>query len=622
MQTNPVPLEAILLQDPHVQAAIIFGQGRSQNGVIIQPKEPFDFSNEKKLGEFRNKVWPTIERVNNFAPSHSRVFKEMIIVTKPEKPFQYTAKGTPRRHVSLADYAQEIDELYRRVEESFQVNIQPPSSWSGDAVLEYVREVVKRVLKAPEIGDEDDLFQQGCDSLHVTWIRNTMLHAVRKTTLLSTHDVPLNFVYAHPTIAALSAYLARLVSGKGPNLEAQHAKRLAEMKALVAKYTTDWLSPRWTQAADGKLPGETIVLTGSTGRVGAHLLSQLLQKPGVVRVYALNREATGNSGNLAERQREAFKMWGLEPDLLASDKLSFHPVHLDKPQLGLSEKTYSEIQRSVTRIIHNEVAWRVDFNVTLPSYEPLIAGARNLIDLALKSPIPGGPSLLFVSSVSSMANYSADVPIPEVLDFGPELALGTGYGESKWVTEQIFHRAAQDTGAKTIVVRAGQLCGDTKVGGWSTFEWVPAIIRVGKLLGCLPAADDTLSWVPVDVAATTLLEFLQGDESILHLASPCPSAWNDVFGYMAEELGIPLVPVSDWTDKLRKSAQDVVDGTLKAHFPAHNLLPFFEAALSRKEVKLSTAHAVKVSSTLANMQPVGREDAKKWVQFWRSVDFL
>ena len=52
------------------------------------------------------------------------------------------------------------------------------------------------------------------------------------------------------------------------------------------------------------------------------------------------------------------------------------------------------------------VAWRVDFNVALLSFEPLIAGARNLLDLALNSSLPGGPRALFVSSISSMRSKS------------------------------------------------------------------------------------------------------------------------------------------------------------------------------------------------------------------------
>ena len=47
----------MLLQDPKIAAAIIFGRGRPQNGVIIEPKEPFDPSDETKLETFRNQVW-------------------------------------------------------------------------------------------------------------------------------------------------------------------------------------------------------------------------------------------------------------------------------------------------------------------------------------------------------------------------------------------------------------------------------------------------------------------------------------------------------------------------------------------------------------------------------------
>ena len=75
-KTNPAPLgehycvwqlssevshetctEAILLQDPHVSACLMFGRGRFQNGVLIQPKESFDPTDEVELEEYRNKIW-------------------------------------------------------------------------------------------------------------------------------------------------------------------------------------------------------------------------------------------------------------------------------------------------------------------------------------------------------------------------------------------------------------------------------------------------------------------------------------------------------------------------------------------------------------------------------------
>ena len=57
--------EAILVHDPHVAAAIMFGRGRVQNGVLIEPKAEFAFDpkDEDRLAEFRNKVWCVLARV-------------------------------------------------------------------------------------------------------------------------------------------------------------------------------------------------------------------------------------------------------------------------------------------------------------------------------------------------------------------------------------------------------------------------------------------------------------------------------------------------------------------------------------------------------------------------------
>ncbi|KAH9856141.1 acetyl-CoA synthetase-like protein [Lenzites betulinus] len=626
-KTNPVPIEAILLQDPHIHAAIIFGRGRFQNGVFIQPKEPFDPSDDAKLEAFRNAIWPTVERANDSAPSYSRIFKEMIAVTHPDRPFLYTPKGTPRRHVSLAEYAAEIDMLYRRVEEESQIEVPVPSIWTSESATAYVRAVVGQVLRARGVGDHDDLFQQGCDSLQATWIRNTILHGVRTTAKLFMHDVPENFVYLHPTVAGLSAFLFGLVSGKSIDKEAERAARLALMKTLVDKYTTNWPSAKWSDSpanGDGEAAeSETVLVTGTTGRVGSHLLSQLVQNTRVARVYALNREASGDAAKLEARQREAMKTWGLDPELLSEGKVVFLPADLSKPFFGFDEKTYAEIQNSVSAILHN--AWRVDFNVTLPSFEPLIAGARNLLDLALGSPRTGGPSVLFVSSITSAANHPRETPVLETLDLGPELAIGQGYGESKWVTEQIFRRARRDTGLKTTVVRAGQLSGDTHVGGWGTSEWIPTIVRTSKRLGALPDIDTTISWVPVCVAASALLEMLYSGEPILHLSAPHPVSWNTVFTAVAEHIGVSLVPSSEWLSKLREAAKAGGAGsgpTVDGHDSAQSLLPFFETAMSVKEGQFDTTGAVKVSKTLAGSQLLGKEDAVKWVQFWQGSGFL
>ena len=71
------------------------------------------------------------------------------MVTKPDKPLEYTAKGTPRRQVCIRSYEPEIDALYKRVEESSQVDVTAPRNWAPDATLDYVREPIAINLHVP-----------------------------------------------------------------------------------------------------------------------------------------------------------------------------------------------------------------------------------------------------------------------------------------------------------------------------------------------------------------------------------------------------------------------------------------------------------------------------------------
>lgn len=66
-----------------------------------------------------------------------------------------------------------------------------------------------------------------------------------------------------------------------------------------------------------------------------------------------------------------------------------------------------------------------------------------------------------------------------------ELALGSGYSESKWVAENVLKAAASQTALRPTIVRIGQISGGTN-GCWNTTEWLPAMVLSTKNVGCLP----------------------------------------------------------------------------------------------------------------------------------------
>lgn len=166
---------------------------------------------------------------------------------------------------------------------------------------------------------------------------------LRASSELSRDDVPANLVYAHPSIAALSEAVLRLLTGAPEDAETPRVPRVEEMRALLEKYSRDFGKPRWeaagrdTLARDG---GETVLITGSTGRLGSHLLAQILSRKDVRRVYALNRGRRGK-----ERQVEAFEMWKLDKKLLEDkERVVFHGARLDTKDLGMGSALYEEVR--------------------------------------------------------------------------------------------------------------------------------------------------------------------------------------------------------------------------------------------------------------------------------------
>jgi nucleoside-diphosphate-sugar epimerase len=90
----------------------------------------------------------------------------------------------------------------------------------------------------------------------------------------------------------------------------------------------------------------------------------------------------------------------------------------------------------VTTIIHN--AWRLDFNLSLASFEPAVRGTRNLLELAMQSSHAGHVRFLFTSSVAVSRSWPRNAePFPEEPQADAQWAVGNGYGEAKYVCEQV-----------------------------------------------------------------------------------------------------------------------------------------------------------------------------------------
>ncbi|OAX33021.1 acetyl-CoA synthetase-like protein, partial [Rhizopogon vinicolor AM-OR11-026] len=445
-KTVPGPMENIIGASRYVNGTVMFGRGRNQVGILIEPRPGYeiDVDDETQLADFRNRVWPEVEEANKEAPAFSRIFKEMILVTSREKPMPRVGKGTVNKKATVKLYEEEINTLYETVENSTDAgtDVPLPLNWTVGDVKSWLMVHAAAANAGKAVDPETDLFAQGFDSLSATFLRNRIIGSLSSSSdrnvQASSSRIDQNIVFSSPSIRQLAGSVIDAVmqqNGSG----AVNGK--TDIENMIEKYSVGFVQSARDASAiivDGRTRGDhVIVLTGSTGGLGSYLLASLLQREDVSTVYAFNRPSRDAASSIQRRQKSSFEDRGLDATLLQSEKLVYVETDTSHDDLGLDRELYQKICTSVTVIIHN--AWRLDFNLALSSFEPHVRGTRNLIDLALSSPHHPKPRFMFTSSVSSAQSWDrAKGPFPEEVQYDAGVAVGLGYGASKYVSERIL----------------------------------------------------------------------------------------------------------------------------------------------------------------------------------------
>ncbi|PYH43451.1 NRPS-like enzyme [Aspergillus saccharolyticus JOP 1030-1] len=609
---NPVTLEKVLEGHPRVKHALVVGQSRFQTALLVEPASPV--ADEK---EFVDAIWPTVERANETVPKYGRVSKNKIRLASPSKPFKVTPKGTTQRRAVNHDYAEEIDAIYAAAAAAAAAGVPPlPETLDRAHLCEYVRTLVADILGRADLADDEDFYGAGLDSLQTIQLARTLQTAVSAR---MSAEVALNQqqIYAHPTVAQLAQSLVDLLHGNTRTTRVSRPERLANM---IAKYTSQLPPFRPPPAA---LPAQsTVILTGSTGSLGTYLLHRLLTNPSIAKVYCFNRGATA-----AERQRDSFEAKGLDTQLLAdANRVEFLPVAFGAPQFGLPDQLYTSLLEQVDLIIHN--AWKVNFNHPLESFEdPHIRGVLEFVRFSQASAYRA--HLAFVSSVSTVGSWSQEMGpvVPEAPVQDVRAVLEQGYGESKYVSEQLCAAAATQAGVPTTVLRVGQIGGPTtRQGKWNVDEWVPTLVKTSVALRKVPRdlGQCRIDWVPVDTLATITVELTQtrrkeqshNPHAVYHLVNPTTVAWEELVpAIQAKYPEVAAVSFAEWIGEL-EAVQSPSEEEVRAK-PALKLLPFYRGLSgSVLSAEIAVEQTRQGSETMARLGGVTGQLMGNWLDQW------
>ena len=116
----------------------------------------------------------------------------MIMVSHEPKPFVYNIKGYPRRPVLLKLYHEEIEALYRKVEQSTQIDVASPSVWDRQKTQAFVKTVAEEVIQR-SLTDDADFFRNGCDRYVMPSIHSHSLVVANQLTACKRHGSATRF---------------------------------------------------------------------------------------------------------------------------------------------------------------------------------------------------------------------------------------------------------------------------------------------------------------------------------------------------------------------------------------------------------------------------------------------
>lgn len=263
---------------------------------------------------------------------------------------------------------------------------------------------------------------------------------------------------------------------------------------------------------------ENIFITGVTGVVGGRLLYEILAST-KANVYCLVRADDQQKARIRIENMLAT----YDPDSVLSSRFESRVIpvigDISQPKFGLKAETYYQLVQQIERVFH------LAANVSLVAGYDKIAkvnlqGTAEVIDFCLSGNIP----LLYASTYSVVGNKTLESGLvfkETDIDIGQSFEY-QNYELSKIRAEKLIYEA-EKRGLKSVIVRLGDVFGDSKTGcypirGTTTQGIYYNIIKTIVETGLFYFSKDYFYVTPVDYVA----------QSSLYLASN-PDAYGKTF---------------------------------------------------------------------------------------------
>jgi thioester reductase-like protein len=346
-----------------------------------------------------------------------------------------------------------------------------------------------------------------------------------------------------PTVNALTEYIKTASSGKTENHNRSNFTEDASLDASIQRHVLD--NPK---IVDPK----AILLTGSTGFLGTHILEQLLQST-EANIYCLVREEEGIDAH--ERLMKMLTRYGIGVGS-KSRKIKYVPGDLSKPRLGCSKDLYSELCQEVDIIYHNG-AWVnhvYDYKILKQTN---VDSTKELLKIAT---LDKQKAIYYISTLVAANDRDSDGIFEEGFPLQPPQNLISGYQQTKWISEKLLHEAYQRQ-IPVGIFRPSTITGHEETGICS-FEndHFLRLIKGCIQMGCAPYSDELIDLLPVNFVSKFIVSSsLKGwaCNKVFNITSPNKIKWVDLIHWLkCNRFKIELIPAQEWKVCLRAAGSE------------------------------------------------------------------
>ena len=294
---------------------------------------------------------------------------------------------------------------------------------------------------------------------------------------------------------------------------------------------------------------KNIFLTGATGFIGAHLLTNILNHTDA-RVICL--VLGGSIPEATQRLAVGLKRHQLTVDW---SRVSIVLGDLSQPFLGMNHIDYDYLKERIDVIIH------AGAGVSLFSeYEKL--KAVNVDGLGRVLELANGERRIPVTHLSSYsvfneASYREEQEVFEGPLRRTEPIFRSGYAKSKWMAEFLCERA-HAAGAPVKILRLPYILGAASTGTCNPNGYIELILKAMLLTSLAPELDFSLTCLPVDICADLVVRISlhsQANPYIFHLTPFAPIPWSEICeaasNYVHE---LEHLPSPEWYQHIKKCA--------------------------------------------------------------------